>query len=278
MVKYKGHNSRLSRDRKEKRNLKILAIGDVTSPAGVEHLCRKLWRFRDQNKIDLCIVNAENAAFITGASPEIAGRLFDAGADVLTGGNHTMRNKSVYGFIDENPTMLRPINFGDEAPGVGYHIVDCLGYRVMVINALGTVYMDPVLDSPYGYIDRVLKREEGRFDLAILDFHAEATGEKLALAYAYDGRISVVFGTHTHVPTADMKILPKGTGYVTDLGMCGESEGVLGLDPQVVVAKMRTRMPSKFEPSSGAPLADGVIFEVDPSTGKTLGIRRVVID
>ena len=255
--------------------MRILCIGDVTSRKGVEHLRHNLWRVRKERRVDFCIVNAENAAFITGASEADAEILLSAGADCLTGGNHTMRNRSVYTYLDDSETMIRPINFGDAAPGHGYTILDCNGYRVMVINAMGNIGIDPVLDSPYGYIDRALEREKGRYDLAVLDIHAEATGEKVAIGYAYDGVISVVFGTHTHVQTADELVLPKGTGYITDIGMCGESGGVLGMNPELVVKHQRCRTPIRFEPASGEPKATGAIFDVDESSGKVRSIERI---
>lgn len=257
--------------------MKILAIGDVTGQGGVELLEKRLWDFRKAEGIDMCIVNAENAAFVTGVSPELADRLFKAGADCLSGGNHTLRNKATYTYLDEVDEILRPINFGADAPGHGYCITDCLGYRVMVICCMGNVHIEPTLDSPFGYIDRLLKREEGKYDLAVLDVHAEATGEKLAIGYAYDGRISVIFGTHTHVPTADEMILPRGTGYVTDLGMCGEEGGVLGMDPECVVKRMRSHLPHRFVTASGACAADGCIFDLDPSSGRCRSVKRVKI-
>ena len=174
--------------------MRILVIGDVTSTGGIAHLKSSLWKFRKENNIDFCIVNGENAAFVTGISKELADELFRYGADCITGGNHTMRNRTIYTYLDETPGILRPINFGDEVPGKGYDILDSNGYKILVINAMGTVYIDPVLDSPYAYIDRVLKLESGKYDLAVMDFHAEATGEKLAIAHAYDGKISVIFG------------------------------------------------------------------------------------
>ncbi len=255
--------------------MKILAIGDVTSPRGVEHLCKKLWSVREAEKIDFCIVNGENASLITGISPELAEQLLRGGADVITGGNHTLRNKKVYTYLDEEERILRPVNFGDAAPGQGYGIYDALGYRILVISAMGNVYMDPILDSPFLWIDRILKEQTGRYDFSVLDVHAEATGEKLAVAYAYDGRINVVFGTHTHVPTADGRILPLGTGYISDLGMCGESGGILGMDPTGVVEKMRTKLPAKFTPASGEVTADGVIFTLDTSSGRVTDIKRI---
>ena len=255
--------------------MKILVIGDVTSPQGVEHLKKNLWKFREENKIDFCVVNGENASFITGISPELAEVLLRAGADCITGGNHTMHNKKSYTFMEEHAEMIRPINFGDSAAGRGYTILDTSGYRVLVINAMGNVHVEPNLDSPFGYIDRVLAREEGRYDFSILDIHAEATGEKLAVGYAYDGRINIIFGTHTHVKTADLRILPRGTGYITDVGMCGESGGIIGMDPDVVVERMRTHLPIPFKAASGQCRADGVIFTLDTAKGIVIDTESV---
>ena len=255
--------------------MKILVIGDVTSPAGLEHLKKNLWRFRKTNNIDFCVVNGENASFITGISPDGATELLRAGADCITGGNHTLQNKAAYTYLDETREILRPINFGDSAPGRGYAILDAGGYRMLVISAMGNIHIDPVLDNPFGFIDRVLREEEGNYDFSVLDIHAEATGEKLAIGYAYDGKINVVFGTHTHVKTADLQILPGGTGYITDVGMCGESGGILGMDPATVVDRMRTRLPRKFVAAGGAPKADGVIFTLDTSSGKITDTESV---
>ncbi len=255
--------------------MKILVIGDVTSPAGVEHLKRNLWKFRETNKIEFCVVNGENASFITGISPELAEILLRAGADCITGGNHTMHNKKTYTFMEENVEMLRPLNFGDAAAGRGYTILDCMGYRILVMNAMGNVHIEPNLDSPFGFIDRVLKQEAGNYDFSILDVHAEATGEKLAIAHAFDGRINIIFGTHTHVKTADWQILPSGTGYITDVGMCGEAGGILGMDAPTVVERMRTHLPLPFKAAAGACRADGVIFTLDTRDGKVTRVESV---
>ena len=257
--------------------MRILCIGDVTSPGGVAHLRAKLWKFRKENGIDFCIVNAENASLVTGASADDAKVLFESGADCLTGGNHTLRNKSVYTYLDDTDAMLRPINFGSEAPGHGYAVLDCNGYKIMVINAMGNVNIQPILDNPYGYIDRALEREKGKYDFAILDIHAEATGEKVAIGHSYDGVINVVFGTHTHVPTCDEMILPRGTGYITDVGMCGESGGVLGMEVSGVIRQMKNRTPPVFRAASGPCKATGAIFELDTSSGRVTKITRVVI-
>ena len=254
--------------------MKILAIGDVTSQGGVAHLEKNLWTQRRKYGIDFCIVNGENASFITGISRDGAEVLLRSGADVITGGNHTMQNFSALKMLDEVNEVIRPLNYGEEAPGKGYTIVDTGAYRVLVMNVMGNVHMEPQLDAPYAFVDAVLKREAGRYDIAVLDVHAEATGEKLAVAHNFDGKINVVFGTHTHVPTADCLILPRGTGYVSDLGMCGESGGILGMDVGTVLYKMKTKMPGKFKCAEGATFADGVVFELDAS-GKTISVERI---
>ena len=261
----------------EKRNkLKILVIGDLTSPVGLEHLKNNLWKTREALGIDLTVVNAENASFVTGIGPADADALFAAGADVITGGNHTMQNKLVYSYLDGDKNILRPINFPAEAAGRGWCIAEAKnGYRALVINAMGTVHIEPQLDSPYSHIDRALRENAGRYDVALLDFHAEATGEKGAIAYNYDGRISVIFGTHTHVPTADIRILPGGSGFITDIGMCGESEGILGMDVECVIEKMKTKLPSKFKAASGKAIANAAYFDVDESNGRVREVRRL---
>ena len=154
-------------------------------------------------------------------------------------------------------------------------MLDCNGYRLLIINAMGNVHIEPVLDNPYGFIDRALEREKGKYDFSILDIHAEATGEKLAIGYAYDGKINVIFGTHTHVPTADEMILPNGTGYVTDLGMCGESGGVLGMNADGVVRQMRNRIPPRFEAANGPCRATGVVFDINTFNGKVISVERI---
>jgi metallophosphoesterase (TIGR00282 family) len=253
--------------------LKILVIGDVTSPLGIEHLKKNLWKFRQEKGIDFCVVNGENASFITGISQELAEILLRSGADCITGGNHTLRNKKAYTYLDDTREVLRPVNFGDGAPGRGYTVLDCNGYRILVINALGRVHMEPVLDSPFTHIDRVLRDMEGKYDFAILDIHAEATGEKLAIGYAYDGKINIIFGTHTHVQTADTQILPRGTGYVSDVGMCGESGGILGMDAETVVLRMRSNLPHNFKAAAGKCHADGVIFTLDTASGSVTKVE-----
>ncbi len=255
--------------------MKILCIGDVTSPAGVGHLKESLWRVRREFGIDFCVVNAENASLVSTLSPTQAEVLLSAGADVLTGGNHTLRSRSIFPALEQDGRLLRPVNFPEDVPGAGYGIFDAAGYRMLVINAMGNVHIEPVLDSPYPYIDRILAREEGKYDFAILDFHAEATGEKVAMGYAYDGKIQMIFGTHTHVATADECILPHGSGYITDVGMCGESGGVLGMNPDGVIKRMRSKLQIPFVPAEGKVVANGVIFTLDTTTKRVNCVRRI---
>ncbi len=255
--------------------MKILVVGDVTSPAGIRHLEAELWGVRKREGIDFCVVNGENASFISGISEQLSELLIKAGADCITGGNHTLYNRTAYTYLDDTEAILRPINFGGEAPGHGYAILYGGGYRILVINAMGNVHIEPTLDSPYPYIDRVLAECEGKYDFSVLDIHAEATGEKLALGYAYDGKINIIFGTHTHVPTADEQILPGGTGYITDVGMCGNSGGILGMEPRGVIERMRTRLPRRFETALGKCVANGVIFTLDTKSGRVSEVKRI---
>jgi metallophosphoesterase (TIGR00282 family) len=261
--------------------LKILAIGDITSPAGLKHLTEKLPSVIRSEGIDICIANAENASFISGISKDSAEELLLHGVDVITGGNHTLQNYSAHSYLEEEKRILRPLNYPPSVPGNGYTIVDTGKYRVLVMNAMGNVHMEPCLDSPYRGIERILRETAGEYDVSVLDIHAEATGEKLAIGFEFDGRINVIFGTHTHVPTADGRVLRRGTAYISDLGMCGESEGILGMDPDSVIYKMKYHMPGKFKAAKGAPSADGVIFELEkePASGayRAVGIRRIVI-
>lgn len=255
--------------------MKILVIGDVTSPKGVEHLKRNLWQIREKHGIDFCVVNGENASFITGISPDLAKTLLQGGADCITGGNHTLRNRAAYNFLDECAEILRPINFGNSLPGRGYTLLDAVGRRILVINAMGQVNIEPMLDSAIRFIDSALEKEKGNYDISILDLHAEATGEKLAIANYYDGKINIVFGTHTHVPTADMQLLPHGTAYVSDVGMCGESGGVLGMSPESVIRRVLMHENISFSLASGPAMADGVIFTLDNITYKCTDITRI---
>ena len=256
--------------------MRILALGDVVGHVAIEYLADKLWAFRSKEKIDFCVANGENATEIRGISAADAESLLDTGVDLITLGNHAFGMKDIYSYLDTNEhCIIRPANYPTDAPGVGYTVCDVNGWRVLCINVSGRVYLDP-LASPFDTVDRILEREDGRYDVALLDIHAEATSEKLAIGRYFDGRIQVMFGTHTHVPTADEQILPHGSGYITDLGMCGPTDGILGTDADSVIHRFRTLMPSRFSVASGDVKAQGVIFDVDEGAKKVRSVKRVV--
>ena len=253
---------------------KILALGDVVGPFAVKYISEKLWAFRRENNINMVVCNAENAASGNGLDPFGADKLISAGCDVLTGGNHIFRKREIRPYLESSEVLVRPANYPIGTPGNGYTIVNIDGFKVLVINVMGTIYLE-ALACPFSTVDRILEREAGRYDLAILDIHAEATSEKIALGRYFDGRINVVFGTHTHVATADTAVLPKGTGYVTDLGMSGPNDGVLGVRADIIIEKLRMKLPVKFELAEGDIEVNGVIFTLDTVSGKTLDVERV---
>lgn len=244
--------------------MRILCMGDVVGAEGTAYLgsARLLSRLRTSLGADLVIVNGENSAPGNGISPDSARALFDAGADVVTGGNHTWRRREIYTMLDDEAMLLRPANYPAAAPGHGACLTDAAGRRVLVLNLAGCVFMEP-LASPFETADRLLREYAGKFDAAVVDIHAEATSEKLALARYLDGRVSAVFGTHTHVATADAQILPGGTGYITDVGMCGSHAGILGVATEPILHKFLEKTPVGFAPASGQRAAHGVLFDVD---------------
>lgn len=257
-----------------KKQYRILAVGDVVGAEATDGVCRALGKLKQEWNIDLTIVNGENAAPGNGLDRSSAQRLLSAGADVLTSGNHIWQKREMEDYIGENPCILRPANYPDSAPGRGYVIHDSFGVRVLVMNLLGCVYMEPIA-SPFETAERILREQEGAYDLSVLDFHAEATAEKLALAFFLDGRVNVVFGTHTHVQTADARVLPGGTGYITDLGMCGPVDSVIGVKKECVIRKFRTRMPVRFETASGPLSLCGAIFTYDADARRVISAEPV---
>lgn len=255
--------------------MKILVVGDVVGLIGVAHIEKNLWRIRDEKKIDFCVLNGENASEIGGLCRNDAGRLLDAGADVITLGNHTWGRRDIYDMLDQSECIIRPANYSPGVPGMGYTIMKVLGYRVLCINLIGTVNMESEA-SPFHAADKILNSEKGEYDIAIVDFHAEATSEKIAMGRYLDGRVSVVFGTHTHVQTADEQILPKGTAYITDVGMSGPMNGILGVASDIIIQRFLTHMPARFMVADGDVRAHGAIIDVDESTGKSRKIERIV--
>ena len=253
--------------------MNVLCIGDVVGLIGCHHLEKVLPKMKRELAVDVCIVNGENSADGNGITPTSARHLFDAGADVITGGNHTFRRHEFYDMLENNEALLRPANLPAGTPGRGVTVVDRGRYQVAVINLQGTVYME-ALTSPFDALDAALK-EAGNPKFCIVDFHAEATAEKRALAAYADGRISALFGTHTHVITADEQILSGGTGFITDIGMTGPINSCLGVRTELSIQKMRTKLPVRFATADGECLMDGVLFTLDDKTGLCTAVRRV---
>ena len=241
--------------------MKILALGDIVSPGSVEGLKNMLWNYRKSEGIDFVVANGENASRGNGLEADAAQQLLDYGVDVITGGNHIWQKNSLRPFLDSCRNIVRPMNFPGCCAGNGYTILDCNGVRILVMNVSGTVFMES-LDCPFNAVERCLDAQKGKYDVSILDVHAEATGEKYALARYFDGKIDVVFGTHTHVPTADEQILPNGTAYITDLGMCGPKNSILGVKSEIIIEKMRTKMPLRFDFADGEIEYNGVIVDL----------------
>ncbi|MCI9575724.1 MAG: TIGR00282 family metallophosphoesterase [Clostridiales bacterium] len=253
--------------------MNILAIGDVTGSIGCKFLRAHLPQLKKIKQVDLVIANGENSADGNGITPASAQFLFDSGVDVITAGNHSFRRREMYEVFDREETLLRPANFPPGTPGHGSCIVDKGRLQVGVINLMGVVYLES-LDCPFAAADRLLKKMPA---ITLVDFHAEATGEKGALAYYLDGRVSAIFGTHTHVQTADESILPNGTGFITDVGMTGPIRSVLGVKPELVIQKMRSKMPVRFDLAGGDCHMDCVLFIIDDKTGKTTAVERLKI-
>ena len=257
--------------------MKILALGDIVGPETVEELGKRLWNFRKENKIDFVVANGENASRGNGLDAESAQRILDFGVDIITGGNHIWQKNSLRDFLENSKNIVRPLNYPSNSAGNGYTISDCNGYKVLVMNVSGTVYMES-LNCPFESVEKVLKSEEGRYDISLLDIHAEATGEKYALARYFDGKITAVYGTHTHVQTADEQLLEKGTAYITDLGMCGPTNSILGVKSELIIEKMKTKMPVRFEFAEGNIAFHGVIIDFDTSNSGNFvakSIKRV---
>lgn len=255
--------------------MKILAIGDIVGGIAIDYLSKNLSKFVSENKIDFIIANSENVSEIKGISKNDADSLFNIGIDFITLGNHAFGKKDIYSYLDNNEhKIIRPCNFPTKAPGSGYSIVNIEGYKVLIINALGTMYMTP-LNSPFEIIDRILEREMKNYDFAILDFHAEATSEKLAIAHYFDGRIAIIFGTHTHVQTADEQILPNGSAYITDIGMTGPVNSILGTKIETIIDKFVIQTPQYFSVADGEVKANGVVFDINPDTKKINSVYRI---
>lgn len=242
--------------------MNILFIGDIFGRTGRNLLKDNLTKIIEENYIDFAIANGENSAGGVGITKDIYEDLISYGIDVVTLGNHAWAQKKIFDFIDNTERIVRPANYPEGTPGKPYIIIETKGRRIAVINLCGRVFMD-CLECPFKTIDRILNEIEGKADIKILDFHAEATSEKIAMGWYLDGRITAVLGTHTHVQTADERILPKGTAYITDVGMTGPVNSVLGVKTDIIIKKFLTNLPCKFEAAEDTGQINGVILRID---------------
>lgn len=250
--------------------MRLLFLGDLMGRSGRTAVIDALPDLREKLKLDFMVVNAENAASGFGTTSKIAGQVIQAGADVLTGGNHTFDQKELLSVIDNDARILRPVNYPDPTPGRGYAVYDApRGKKVLVINAMGRVFMNP-MDCPFKAVDKVLTKYRlgATVHAVIVDFHGEATSEKMAMGHYLDGRASLVVGTHSHVPTADAQILPGGTAYQTDAGMCGDYNSVIGMEKTEPISRFLTKVNrERFSPAGGEATVCGTFIETDDRTG-----------
>ena len=245
-------------------DFKVLAVGDVVGNPGLDRVCRSLRYLKRKTGADFVVVNGENAA-VVGMTPRQAEEILDAGADVITMGNHTYSKRELVDYMEDSPRILRPSNFAPQAPGRGCGIFDTRFGPVAVVDLIGRVNMDYGPDNPFLTIEKILPELDTK--LILVEFHAEASSEKLAMGYMLDGRVSALWGTHTHVPTADAQVLPHGTGYVSDLGMTGPKISVLGIQPKLSIAKFRGDLPSRYQWADGPTKLEAVLFTIDAETG-----------
>lgn len=256
--------------------MKILAIGDIVGIRSIDYLRERLPKKRAELGADFVVANAENATDIHGLSSRDASYILDCGVDLMTMGNHTYSKRDIYDYLDDNPDkIIRPANFPASAPGYGYSVINAGSCKALCINVMGTAFME-TLDNPFDAVERALAEEEGRYDFSLLDIHAEATSEKYAIARYFDGKINIMFGTHTHVQTADEQILPHGSLYITDLGMTGPLHGILGTDTDAVLRKTKDHLPSRFTVADGEIRAHAALFELDEKNNfKAVRVDRI---
>lgn len=254
--------------------MRIIAIGDIVSSQGCDYLRQVLPELKREYGADIVIANGENSAVGNGILPKTAQFIFDSGVDAITLGNHSLKRVEIGEYLDNNPFIIRPCNYHPSAPGKGSMILDKGFCQVGIINLQGAIYLDNI-DNPFDSIDREIERmHNDGVRIILVDFHAEATSEKRGMGYYLDGKVSAIYGTHTHVQTSDDQILPNGTGYITDLGMTGPLHSVLGVTPELAIQKMRTNLPVRFANPDGPCTLEGCFFEIDNKSGSTVKIER----
>ena len=255
--------------------MKVLFLGDVVGCSGCKFVAKHLKSLKKMYGVDACIINGENSAEGNGITPDSAKMLFDAGADVITTGNHVLKRREIYPVLDREDGIIRPANYHESAPGCGVYVLDQLRWQLCVINLQGQAGMELSPVNPFHKIDEILKTVKTKNIL--VDFHAEMTSEKKAMGYYLDGRVSAVVGTHTHVQTADERILPGSTAYITDAGMCGGKNSVVGVKKEIILEKFITNLPVRFEYDHGEMEMNGVLITIDQSTGKAQEIQRICV-
>jgi len=257
--------------------MKVIIIGDVVGKPGRKVLAATLKRLKEQHEAEFVVANVENAAEGAGVIPKVGDEILATGVDVMTSGNHIFDKKEVIQYIENQPRLLRPANYAPDAPGRGLWLGSTgSGTQVAVINIQGRVFMPPT-DCPFRTADRLIAEIGNRASVIIVDHHAEATSEKLAMGRYLDGRVSVVVGTHTHVQTADEQILAGGTGYITDLGMTGPYESVIGVQSQLVITRFVRGLPIRYQTATENSQLHGVVVEIDERTGKSVSILRLQV-
>lgn len=255
--------------------MNILFIGDIVGRPGRTIVKSLLPKLQQEHKVDFTIANAENAAGGRGLTREVKDELLGAGIDVLTMGNHVWDNKNIFGFVDDEPRLIRPANYPGDCPGQGYHIYRAgFNKKIAVINVSGRMFMAP-LDCPFQAVNDILSEINDEVDYCFVDIHAEATSEKLAMAYCFDGKVSAVLGTHTHIQTSDERIMPNGTAYITDLGMTGPAISILGMEIGPIVEKFLTGRPTRFEVATGPAQLQGVLIELNETDNRAINIERI---
>jgi hypothetical protein len=256
--------------------MNVLMIGDVYGEPGRSAVQRLLPKLRQEHQIDLTVVNVENSAGGFGVTPPIARAFLDQGVDVMTTGNHIWDKKEIVEYIAKENLLLRPANFPVGTPGVGYVTIKAGPHRVSVLNLMGRIFMSPI-DCPFRKADEIVTELRRESPVILVDMHAEATSESVAMGWYLDGRVTAVVGTHRHVQTADERVLPGGTAYITDLGLTGPTDGVIGVDRDQIIQRFLTQMPIRFETAKGPVSLQGVVITVDPETGRATDIRRLRI-
>ena len=254
--------------------MRILAVGDIVGESGVRKLKEVLTKIKKEEKIDFVITNGENSAGGMGISEKIYREMLDLGVNAITMGNHTWGKKDIFKFIDE-PQILRPANYPKGVVGKGLGIYECKGKKIAVMNFIGRVDINILSENPFIMAKEMVEEIKENVDIIIIDFHAEATAEKIAMGRFLDGKITALFGTHTHVQTADEQILPEGTAYITDIGMTGPKDSVIGMDIYASIKRFETTLPEKYKLAEGDCIFNGVIFEVDDKTNKVIDIKAI---